>query len=436
MKKAISLFASAGIGDIALKHLGYKVLVANELISERANIFQYNYPDTLMLNGDIFTLKDKLVDSIIEISHGAIIDLALVTPPCQGMSKNGRGKLLSEIKKGNRPKIDPRNLLIFPTLEILKKLNVETIIFENVPEMQNTVLPIGDDVLSIIDIIKKELFDYKVECQVIEMANYGIPQRRQRLITIATKNTKLKNFSEKFDTLFPATTHSKNKSDEKDKWISVKDIIGNMEKLDGKDYHQSKKDKWHKVTKLDDRKYWWIKNTKANKSAFDNQCCECGYQENLTHTSEKNLDGVNKSSLNTPIYCEKCKALLPRPVTIVNGKSTLMKGFTSAYKRMSYDLPASAITRNFLYACSDNKIHPDQNRTLSVREAMMLHTISNYPFFEWKTKDGKDAGITAIRDAIGESVPPRILEIIISHLENIKSDKIKTNKSFQEKLFS
>jgi hypothetical protein len=55
---------------------------------------------------------------------------------------------------------------------------------------------------------------------------------------------------------------------------------------------------------------------------------------------------------------------------------------------------------------------------------------------KWKTKDGKDAGITAIRDAIGESVPPRILEIIISHLENIKSDKIKTSKSFQEKLFS
>ena len=64
MKKAISLFASAGIGDIALKHLNYKVLVANELITERANIFQYNYPETLMLNGDIIELKEKLVEII------------------------------------------------------------------------------------------------------------------------------------------------------------------------------------------------------------------------------------------------------------------------------------------------------------------------------------------------------------------------------------
>jgi DNA (cytosine-5)-methyltransferase 1 len=368
------------------------------------------------------------------MSQGSI-DLALVTPPCQGMSKNGRGKLLSEIKKGNRPKIDPRNFLIFPTLEILKEINVETIIFENVPEMENTVLPIGEEVLSIIEIIKKELFDYQVECQVIEMANYGIPQRRQRLITIATKNEKLRSFFEKYNTLFPITTHSKNKSDEKDKWKTVKDIIGKMEKLDGKSYYQSKKDKWHKVTKLDDKKYWWISNTKANKSAFDNQCCECGYQNNLIHSSGKNQDGVNKSSLTTPIYCDKCNALLPRPVTMVEGKPTLMKGFTSAYKRMSYDLPASAITRNFLYACSDNKLHPEQNRTLSIREAMMLHTISDYPFYEWKTKDGKDAGVTAIRDAIGESVPPRILEIIITHLENIKFDKIKIKKSYQGKLF-
>jgi DNA (cytosine-5)-methyltransferase 1 len=79
MKKAISLFASAGIGDIALKHLNYKVLVANELITERANIFQYNYPETLMLNGDIIELKEKLVEIINKMSQGSI-DLALVTP--------------------------------------------------------------------------------------------------------------------------------------------------------------------------------------------------------------------------------------------------------------------------------------------------------------------------------------------------------------------
>jgi len=436
MKKAISLFASAGIGDIALKHLGYKVLVANELITERANIFEQNYPESLMLNGDIIELKETLIKTINQINNNEIIDLALVTPPCQGMSKNGRGKLLSEIKKGTRPKIDPRNLLIFPTLEIIKKINVETIIFENVPEMFNTVLPIENDVLSIIEIIKKELVNYQVECKVLEMADYGIPQRRQRLITIATRNKNHKDFFNNYGSLFPDTTHSKKEFNGKKKWVTVRDIIGGMEKLDGKKYYQSKKDKWHRVTKLDDKKYWWISNTKENKSAFDNQCCECGCNENVIHSSGKNEDGVNKSSTNTPIFCKECSALLPRPITVVNDKPTLMKGFTSAYKRMSWDLPASAITRNFLYACSDNKVHPEQHRTLSVREAMMLHTISDYPFYQWKTTGGKDAGITAIRDAIGESVPPKILEIIIMHLEDIKLDKLKVREISQKKLFA
>ena len=65
----------------------------------------------------------------------------------------------------------------------------------------------------------------------------------------------------------------------------------------------------------------------------------------------------------------RCGELLPRPSVERNGKRELMRGYISAYKRMSYDKPASAPTRNLSYACSDNKLRPEQNRVLSLFEA-------------------------------------------------------------------
>ena len=103
-------------------------------------------------------------------------------------------------------------------------------------------------------------------------------------------------------------------------------------------------------------KLWFI-----NNSAFNNQCVKCKYKKNPLHFSKKNNLGVNQSSKDTPFYCLKCKSLLPRPVTKKDGKIKIMRGFTSAYKRMDWLKPASTITRNFPYVCSDNKIHPNQN---------------------------------------------------------------------------
>jgi DNA (cytosine-5)-methyltransferase 1 len=102
-----------------------------------------------------------------------------------------------------------------------------------------------------------------------------------------------------------------------------------------------------------------------------------------------------------------------------------MKGCTSAYKRMAWDFPASALTTNFAYACSDNKVHPSQNRVLSIYEALVLHTVTDYKF-QIKRKDGKPVGAGLIYHIIGESIPPRGLEIIFRHLidlMNIKAEE-------------
>jgi DNA (cytosine-5)-methyltransferase 1 len=115
-----------------------------------------------------------------------------------------------------------------------------------------------------------------------------------------------------------------------------------------------------------------------------------------------------------------------------DGKYRLMKGYTSAYKRMSWDAPASTITRNLSYACSDNKLHPIQNRVLSLYEAMILHTITEYPF-SWKRADDKRVSDKLIRELIGESIPPAGLQKIFDHLVSILNDDCSLEEQIKEK---
>jgi DNA (cytosine-5)-methyltransferase 1 len=424
---AISLFSSSGIGDIALKKIGINVIIANEMLSDRCSLFRRNYPDTFMVEGSITEKKLEIIDRTKSALNNTILDFALVTPPCQGMSKNGRGKLLSEIKAGRRPKVDSRNLLILPALEVLSELQPETIIFENVSEMVNTNIPFQGEILPILDVIRQSLKNYLVEASVLEFADYGIPQRRLRLITIATRHEALIEHHAKHGTLFPKQTHSNKASSGLQNWISVSDTISTLEPLDAKSKTFSLSDPLHKVSALDAKKYWWVSNTIKNDSAFNNQCVVCRFDGNQSHSNKRDSNGVNKSSDSTPIYCQKCKSLLPRPTVERDGKLRLMSGFTSAYKRMDWNLPASAITRNFPYACSDNKIHPIQNRTLSIREACLLHSVQDNDF-KFEDETGKVAKLKTIRDTLGESIPPMILEIILRNLLKISKGDYEINE--------
>src|SRR5262249_34418790 len=139
---------------------------------------------------------------------------------------------------------------------------------------------------------------------------------------------------------------------------------------------------FHRVPVLDPKKYEWIRHTRAGRSAFDNQCIhpECGFQGNQTHGASPTEEGINRAHKDTPLYCQRCKALLPRPYTETKEGIRLMSGYPSAYKRMEADLPAPALTRNLSYPCSDQKLPPTQNRVLSLAEAMKIHTLDRYDF--------------------------------------------------------
>ena len=130
MKTYISLFSSAGIGCYGFKMEGFECIATNELIERRLGIQKANrkckYP-TGYICGDITKdeTKRQLYDEIDFWKRKEKIkrvDVVIATPPCQGMSFNSVGKRLDEIRKGKAPKDDPRNRLIIPTINLVKRL--------------------------------------------------------------------------------------------------------------------------------------------------------------------------------------------------------------------------------------------------------------------------------------------------------------------------
>ncbi len=419
--KAISLFSSAGIGDLAFQKLPVEILLSCELLDDRHQVYLHNFHDAFGVTGDIWTKRQLIVEKTRELLNGNQLDVLFATPPCQGMSKNGRGKLLSGIREGRKPALDPRNRLIIPTLEIARELNPRLVVFENVPEMESTLVEnSAGELVPILDLVADMLGrEYAGRGEIVEFADYGIPQRRQRLITVFSREPQFKKHLQLVGSLLPARTHSPKGAGKLKRWVTVRDVIADLPPLDAKNDATARGEHpLHFVPLLDADKYFWVSNTPPEKLAFDNQCVACGFQGNPGHYAARDENGINRASKETPIRCLRCGELLPRPWVRKGSEIRLMKGYTSAYKRMAWDLPASALTTNFAYACSDNKVHPSQNRVLSIYEALLLHTVTDYQY-EFKRKNGKPVGAGLIYHIIGESIPPRGLEIIFRHLLGI-----------------
>lgn len=424
MLNAISLFCSSGIGDLGLHANSIKTVAACEIKPERMQLFSANNPGCKCFCGDIWELQNDIIE-YYKVNYTEPPFLILATPPCQGMSQNGMGKMLSDYRKGLRPKYDERNRLIIPAIKIIKELHPQWVIFENVSNMVNTLIyDEGDQLINIIDYIHRELGgNYVGEPQTIDCADYGVPEHRIRLLTVLSSTKNGRSYFSEHHSFLPMPTHSQAGGALTSPWLTLRDTIGDLPSLraeSGKNADQ--KNPLHKVPILDNKKLWWLDNTPEGCSAFNNQCVNpaCLYGGNALHGSKHDAKGINRYKDDTPLYCEKCGSLLPRPY--VEEKQTgikrIMKGYTSAYKRMSWDEPASTLTQNFQYACSDNKVHPSQSRVLSLWEAMILQTISSYPFSFYI--DGKLARDGLIRDTIGESVPPKIIDIICKHIVKIE----------------
>ncbi|MEZ9959859.1 hypothetical protein OAW_06045 [Vibrio cyclitrophicus ZF170] len=415
MNKAISLFSSSGIGELGIKRHNIEIIVANELHKDRCALYASNYPETEMIQGDIWEKKDEIISATRQKLNKSNDELFLVyaTPPCQGMSTNGAGKLKSEIEAGRRPKVDERNLLIIPAMEIIHEFKPKWIVFENVPGMKETVIPTPLGAMNIIEYISSTLGEeYEFSSEVISCSDYGVPQLRKRLITVFTRCKKGKDYLRINNSSFFSDI-------ENEPSMTIDEALQGIPELDARDGKNERRDfhPYHFVNVMKDEKYWWIKNTPQGETAFNNQCVnvECGFQSNPRHF--EHLDnGKWVSAKSIPIHCVKCGSVLPRPSVIDKdtGERRMIKGFHSAYRRMDPNKPSTTITINYPYEASDNKVHPFQNRVLSTYEVMKIQTITDYNY-SWSTGK-KLASRALIARSIGESVPPKLLDKITAKI--------------------
>ncbi|GEP15630.1 DNA cytosine methyltransferase [Leuconostoc mesenteroides] len=182
--KAMSLFSSAGIGELNIHNKGVDIVAANELLPKRADTYRFFYPETKMFQGDI--TDENLKTEMIEFARQQKVRFLLATPPCQGLSSIGKNKKQQQFVD------DRRNFLIMEVFDFIDQLDLDYILIENVPRFLEMFFPYDDSFYKLEDILNMRYADkYKVDIRVLNAKDYGVGQSRPRaIIKLYKKNIK------------------------------------------------------------------------------------------------------------------------------------------------------------------------------------------------------------------------------------------------------
>ena len=204
--KALSLFANIGVAEAYLDEIGVEVVLANELIKRRADLYSEIYPKTEMICGDI--TDNKTYAAIMNKAKEKKVEVIIATPPCQGFSRACR----------NQDENDSRNLLIMPVISLVKEIKPKYVFIENVPQLLETEVTIDGDKTLIQDYLSDKLGNQYIICfHQINTENYGVPQSRRRTVILLTRRDQ--------NIIWELPEEEENK-------VTLKDVIGDLPPLD------------------------------------------------------------------------------------------------------------------------------------------------------------------------------------------------------------
>lgn len=239
MLKWLSLFANVWIAEFYLKELWIEILVANELLEKRANLYKYFHPNSNMICWDI--TKDDTYNKILEESKKANVDFIMATPPCQWMSIAWK-----------MDENDPRNSLIIKAVEIIKELKPKYWLIENVPWFLKTYIKHNWEKILITDYINSELWDdFNIKFDILDASKHWTPQVRKRAFVLISNKKTWKEIN------FP----------KEQKEITVEDAIWHLPSLES---WETSSIEYHNSKKHNNKHILWMKNTPTWKTAFDN----------------------------------------------------------------------------------------------------------------------------------------------------------------------
>lgn len=174
----VDLFAGAGGLSLGFEQAGFDVVAAVELDPVHAAAHKFNFPDCAVLPKSVVGLTADEIRRAADIV-GRKVDVVFGGAPCQGFSLIGQRAL-----------DDPRNGLVREFVRIVKELDADYFVFENVKGL--TVGRHRTFLEEIIEAFEKQGYRVAKPWQVLNAADYGVPQSRERLFLLgAKKNLRL-----------------------------------------------------------------------------------------------------------------------------------------------------------------------------------------------------------------------------------------------------
>ena len=346
---AVDLFCGVGGLTCGVQQAGINVIAGYDIDPRSQFAYEFN-------NNARFILKDiKKIDSK-EITNlfpdDTDIKVLMGCAPCQPFST------YSHKYKNNENTLQKMDLLDYFGKQI-EYVQPDIVSMENVPQMVNE--KVFDKFIQILN-DNNYLIDYKV----VFAPDYGVPQKRKRLLLLASKLGEIK--------LIPAQFN-------KDNYPTLRDTIGNLPKLKAGDTDLN--DPLHRSRNISDLNMKRIKQSKPGGTWRD-------WDEELLLEAYKKKSGAS---------------------------------FGSVYGRLEWDKPANTITTQFPGIGNGRFGHPDQDRALSLREGAMLQTFPRDYLFT-QPELGGNYPIAQVALQIGNAVPPKLGEVIgnsiLKHLEKIK----------------
>jgi DNA (cytosine-5)-methyltransferase 1 len=171
---AVDLFSGAGGMSLGFEQAGFDVVAAVELDPVHAAVHKFNFPNCAILCRDISKLSGGEIRKAAGVGK-RVIDLVVGGAPCQGFSLIGQRALE-----------DPRNALVGEFVRVVCELDARYFVFENVKG-----LTLGRHKAFLEELVvafEKRGYTIRKPWRVLNAANYGVPQNRERLILLGSKN--------------------------------------------------------------------------------------------------------------------------------------------------------------------------------------------------------------------------------------------------------
>lgn len=337
----ISLFSGIGGLSKGFRRAGCDIRGFVEIDDALSLIYEKNFPESHRLGSDITVLDTRTLLSFVQ-DHGPI-DCIIGGPPCQGFSLSGK-----------RDVTDPRNYLFKDYLRVIDAIRPKVAIVENVRLLTSMKSTSGR-------LVKDEIVEgfrvhgYRARMYEVNAKSYGVPQHRERVFFVATRNDTDKCPS------FPAPTFIES-AFELEGLQQVRTFADACSDLPFLESGEISGDPLHSAVAHPDHVIRWLWHVKQGFSAHDNE----DYR------------------LRPP------------------------SGYNTTYKRQVWLEPASTVQTTFGMISGCRNVHPIATRALTVREAARLQSFPDD--FVFRGPLGK------IRTGIGNAVPPLLAKVVAEHV--------------------